>query len=218
MTESQLQRLVCPVGGDVPQAEVPTGVPTGSFGPRVQAIAALCTGAYHLSKRTTQCRLEELFGIALCGGTMANLEHATVHAVAAPVADARASVQPQATADRDEPGWREGRQRAWWWTAVTACVTVLVGRLSRGAKVAQELLGEHCWGYLVTDRWSAYTWYPLWRRQVWWAHRRRDIEARSERGGPSQAIGAALRAQVQQMVHGWQRVRDGTLAHTTFAS
>ena len=39
-----------------------------------------------------------------------------------------------------------------------------------------------------------------------------------ERGGPSQAIGEALQAQARQMLHWWHRVRDGTLAPTTFAS
>jgi transposase len=39
-----------------------------------------------------------------------------------------------------------------------------------------------------------------------------------ERGGPSQALGEALRVQVHQMFHWWHRVRDGTLAHASFAS
>jgi transposase len=146
VTEYQLHQLVCPACGEVTQAELPMGVPTGGFGPRVQAIAALCTGAYHLSKRTTQSVLEDLFGVSLCVGTIANLEHATVQAVAEPMAEARRYVQQQATADLDETWWREGRQRAWWWTAVTAYVTVCVVRLSRSAKVAHERLGEHCWG------------------------------------------------------------------------
>jgi len=193
------------------------GVPTGGFGPRVQAIAALCTGAYHLSKRTTQSVLEDLFGVSRCVGTIANLEHATVQAVAEPVAEARRYVHQQAAASLDETGWREGRQRAWLWTAVTASVTVFVVRLSRGAKVAYELLGEHFGGYVVTDRWSAYTWYPTWRRQVCWAHLLRDFEAMIERGGPSREIGEALRVQARQMFQWWHRVRDGTLAHASFA-
>jgi transposase len=189
----------------------------GSFGPRVQAITALCTGAYHLSKRTTQQVMPDLFGLPRSIGTLVNLEEATAQAVAEPVAEARAYVQAQPAAYLDETGWREGRQRAWLWTAVTAWVTVFVIRLSRSGKVAQELLGERFWGALVTDRWSAYTWYPTWRRQLWWAHLLRDIEAMIERGGRSQEIGEALRAQVRQMFHGWHRVRDGTLAPTTFA-
>ena len=93
----------------------------------------------------------------------------------------------------------------------------LSSALSRGGKVAQELLGERFWGWLVTDRWSAYTWYPTWRRQVCWAHLLRDIEAMIERGGRSRELGEALRAQARQMFHWWHRVRDGTLAHQTFA-
>jgi transposase len=216
VTEYQLHRLVCTVCGEVTRAELPAGVPRGGFGPRVQATTALCTGAYHLSRRTTQTVMEDLFGITIGLGTLANLEQATAQALAEPVAGARTYVQAQPAAYLDETGWREGRQRAWLWTAATACVTVFVVRLSRSAKVAQELLGERFWGYLVTDRWSAYTWYPVWRRQVCWAHLLRDIEAMIERGGPSQAIGEALQAQARQMFHWWHRVRDSTLTHASF--
>jgi transposase len=218
VTEYQLHHLVCPACGEETRAEVPAGVPTGGFGPRVQAITALCTGAYHLSKRTTQRALEDMFGVQMGLGTIANLEHATVQAVAAPVAEARAYIQRQPAAYLDETGWREGQQRAWLWTAVTAGVTVFVIRLSRSRKVAQELLGEQFWGWLVTDRWSGYSWYPPWRRQVCWAHLRRDIEAMIERGGRSRELGEALRGQARQMFQWWHRVREGTWAHTTFAS
>jgi transposase len=160
--------------------------------------------------------MADLFGIAMSLGTIPHLEQATVQAVAAPVADAQAYVRAQPTAHLDETGWREGRMRAWLWVAVTAWVTVFVVRLSRGAKVAQELLGERFCGILVTDRWSAYTWYPTRWRQVCWAHLLRDFEAMIERGGRSQAIGEALREQARQMFHWWHRVRDGTLTHAQF--
>jgi transposase len=216
VTEYQLHQLVCAACGAATRAEVPAAVPTGGFGPRLQAITALCTGAYHLSKRTTQSVLEDLFGMSLGLGTIANLEQATVRALAEPVAEARAYVPQQPAAYLDETGWREGRRRAWLWTAVTVGVTVFVVRLSRRAAVAHELLGERFWGYLVTDRWSAYTWYPPWRRQVCWAHLRRDLEAMIARGGRSRELGEALQVQVGQMFHWWHRVRDGTLAHTSF--
>jgi transposase len=218
VTEYQLHQLCCPACGEATRGELPVGVSSGAFGPRVQAITALCTGAYHLSKRTTQSVLEDLFGLPMSLGTLANLERATVQALAEPVAEARAYVQEQPTAYLDETGWREGRQRAWLWTAVTAGVTVFVVRLSRSSKVAQELLGERFWGYLVTDRWSAYSWYPSWRRQVCWAHLLRDIEAMRERGGRSREIGEALLVQARHMLHWWHRVRDGTLSHASFAS
>jgi transposase len=216
VTEYQLYSLVCPACGATTRAALPLGVPPGGFGPRVQATVALCTGAYHLSKRTTQDVMVELFGIPLSLGTIANLEQATVEAVAAPVAEAQTYVRTQSIAHLDETGWREARTRAWLWVAVTAWVTVFVVRLSRGAKVAEELLGERFCGILVTDRWSAYTWYPTRWRQICWAHLLRDFEAMLERGGRSQEIGDALRTQARQMFHWWHQVRDGTLTHAQF--
>jgi hypothetical protein len=158
-----------------------------------------------------------LFGVSISLGTLASLEQATTQAVAAPVADARAYGQQQPAASVDETGWREGQQRAWRWTAVTTWVTVFGGRLSRSGKVAQELLGARFGGWWGTDRWSASTWDPTWRRQLGWAQLLRDIEAMIARGGPSQARGEALRVPVRQMFHWWPRGRDGTLAHASFA-
>lgn len=137
--------MVCPACGEATRAALPVGVPLGGFGPRVQAIAALCTGAYPRSQRTTQRVLEDLCGVALSLGTVAHLEQATVQAVAAPVAEARGDVQAQPVAHLDETGGRAGHARAWLWTAVTAWVTVFVVRTSRSAKVAQARLGEGFW-------------------------------------------------------------------------
>jgi transposase len=36
------------------------------------------------------------------------------------------------------------------------------------------------------------------------------------RGGRSAEVGAALRVEARKMVHGWHRVRDGTLTHASF--
>jgi hypothetical protein len=101
--------------------------PEGGFDPRVQAITALCSGAYHLSKRTIQSLMTDLFGLPSSLGTITNLERATVQALAAPVAEARSYMQAQPAAYLDETGWREGCARAWLWAAVTTQVTVFVG-------------------------------------------------------------------------------------------
>jgi transposase len=99
--------------------------------------------------------MADLFGLPMSLGTIPQLEQATAQAVADPVAEARTYVRTQPSAHLDETGWREGHTRAWLWVAVTAWVTVFVVRLSRGAQVAQELVGERFCGILVTDRWSA---------------------------------------------------------------
>jgi transposase len=171
-----------------------------------------------LSKRTTQQVMDEVFGVPLSVGTISPLEQATTAAVAAPVEEARTSVHEQAVAHLDETSWRQGGQRAWLGVAVPSVVTVFVVRRSRGRQVARELLGERFSGLLVTDRDSAYTWYPVRWRQVCWAHVRREFDAMRGRGGHAEEIGDALLAQAHQMCTWWHRVREGTLQRSTFRS
>jgi len=123
----------------------------------------------HAYRKETQMR-DDVFGVPVSGGTISQLEQATTAAVAAPVEEARPSVHAQEVAHLEETSGRQGGKRAWLWVAVTSVVTVFVVRLSRGAHVARELLGEEFSGILVTDRSSAYNWYPVRWRQVCWAH------------------------------------------------
>jgi transposase len=218
VTEYQWHQLVCAACGAVTRASWSRGGPSGTYGPRVQATVALYTGAYRLSKRTTQQMMDDVFGIPVSVGTISQLEQAATEAVAAPVEKARTFVHAQRMAHLDETRWRQGSQQAWLWVAVTSVVTVFVVRLSRGADVARALLGEAFSGILVTDRYSAYNWYPVRWRQVCWAHLLRDFEAMRSRGGRSKELGDALLAQAHQMFRWWHRVRDGTLKRSSFRS
>ncbi len=218
VTEYQWHQLACPACGETTRAPWPAGVPSGTYGPRVQATVALCTGAYRLSKRTTQQAMEEVFGVPMSVGTISPVEQATTEALAAPVEEARTYVQAQEVAHLDETSWRQGSKRAWLWVAVTSVVTVFVVRLSRGGQVARALLGERFGGILVTDRYSAYNWYPVRWRQLCWAHLLRDFEAMRARGGCSEELGDALLAQAHQMFTWWHRVQEGTLKRSTFRS
>jgi transposase len=217
-TEYHWQQLRCSACGEVTRAPWPDGVPSGTYGPRVQATVALCTGSYRLSKRTTQQMMDDVFRLPMSVGTISQLEQATTEVLAGPVEEARTYVHAQAVAHLDETSWRQGGKRAWLWAAVTSWVTVFVVRMSRGGEVARELLGEPFAGILVTDRYSAYNWSPVRWRQLCWAHLLRDFEAMRGRGGRSEEIGDALLAQAHQMFMWWHRVREGTLKRATFRS
>src|SRR5262249_31774952 len=106
ITEYQWHQLVCPACGATTRAPWPAGVPRRTYGPRVQAPVALCTGAYRLSKRTTQQALEEIFGIPMSVATVSQLEQATTAVLVAPVEEARTYVHEQAAAHLDETSWR----------------------------------------------------------------------------------------------------------------
>jgi len=218
ITEYQWHQLVCPDCGETTRAPWPKGAPSDTYGPRVHATVALCSGSYRLSKRTTQQVMADLFGVPMSVGSISQSEKMTTAVIADPVQEARASVEDQSVAHLDETSWREGKKRAWLWVAATNLVTVFLIRLSRGGRVARELLGEDFSGILVTDRYSAYNWYPVRWRQLCWSHLLRDFEAIRGRGGASEEIGAALLEQGRQMFAWWHRVRDGTLKRSTFRS
>jgi transposase len=218
VTEYQWHQLVCPNCGETTRASWPKGVPSGTYGPRVHATVALCTGSYRLSKRTTEQVMDDLFSVPVSVGTISQSEKATTAIVAQPVEEARACVAEQAVAHVDETSWRQGGKRAWLWVAVTSLVTVFLVRLSRGGQVARELLGEGFSGILVTDRYSAYNWYPVRWRQLCWSHLLRDFEAIRGRSGASEEIGEALLEQAHRMFAWWHRVREGTLKRSTFRS
>jgi transposase len=218
VTEYQWHHLVCPTCGARTRTPWPKGVPSGTYGPRVHAMVALCSGSYRLSKRTTEQVMADVFRVPMSVGTISQSEKVTTEVLAEPVEEARAYVPAQPVAHLDETSWREGNKRAWLWVAVTSLVTVFAVRLSRRGQVARELLGKEFSGILVTDRYRAYNWYPVRWRQLCWSHLLRDFEAIRGRGGLCEEIGEALLGQAHQMFEWWHRVREGTLKRSTFRS
>ena len=214
VTEYQLHRLTCRCGATT-AAALPSGVPTKHFGPRLQALVAVCTGVYHLSRRTTVGLLADLVGVECALGSVTACEAIVSQAVAAPVAAAHAFVQQQPAAHVDETGWCEGRRRAWLWVAATATVAVFLVHARRGVAAAQALLGDFA-GILTSDRWTAYRRWPLRQRQLCWAHLRRHFAAFAECPGRPGWLGRALLAETDQLFTWWHRVRDGTLSRASF--
>jgi len=215
VTEYQVHTLACAQCGATTTAALPAGVPRGAFGPQVHATVAVCTGVYHLSRRTTAGLMADLFGVELAVGTVSACEQAVSAAVAAPVAAAHQYVQQQEVVHVDETGWREGRHRAWLWVMVSALVTVFLVHARRSTVAARSLIGE-CEAILVTDRWSAYKHWPIEQRQLCWAHLLREFTAFTERGGAAARLGRAVLKDADTMFAGWHRVRAGTLSRPRF--
>ena len=213
--EWQMHALSCGTCGCVTRAKLPTSVPIGGFGPRVQGTAALLSGVYRLSHRATKEAMADLFGVTFGLGMVSKFEQAASTALAEPVKDAHAHAVKAPVAHVDETGWREQRKRAWMWVMATPLVTIFLIHSSRGAVAANKLLQEFA-GYLVTDRWCVYNRWSVFLRQLCWAHLKRDFTKMSERTGDSAALGALLLEEHKKMFARWHRVRDGTLARSTF--
>jgi transposase len=185
-------------------------------GPRLQAMAAVCTGAYRMSKRMVEEMLSDFLDADISLGSVCNLEQRTSEAVAPAVDEALAAVQAAPIKHADETSWREARQKAWLWVAATSMVAVFMIRRSRAATVARELLGDVFQGVLNSDRWSAYNWIRVDRRQICWAHLKRHWKAFEDYGSEARRIGKALQLHTDELFEHWHRARDGTLKWSSF--
>lgn len=215
VTEYRRHRLGCPHCGTTTCAPLPPAAAGSTCGPRLQAAVALLTGACRLSKRTTSWVCHNLLGIPLSPAEVCSVERRAAAALAPAVAEARAQVASQ-PANIDETSWREGKKKGWLWTAVTAGVTVFLIRLSRGARPLRELLGQGPEPVVTSDRFTTYEVLPLGRRQVCWAHLRRDFQAMIDRGGAARAVGQDLLGISDDLFFFWPHVRDGTWRRQRF--
>ena len=216
--EWRLHACLCGNCGETTRADLPDGVQSGGFGPRLVATIALLSGAYRMSKRLTVSLLANLYGIPIALGSVTTCERIASKAVSEPVKAAQQYVREQGVKHADESSWFEGasRTKVWLWVASTLQVTVFMIRPSRGGEVARELLGK-VFGVLVSDRWSGYNWWPILWRQLCWAHLKRHFQSFVEAHDPdAQSIGRSLLKHEKHLFALWHRVRDGTMKRSSF--
>ncbi len=216
VTEYRFGEGVCEKCGRVHRSSLPEGVPTGMLGPRASALVGVLAGKYRMSKRYVKELLSDLFGFEISLGSVSNTEARVSEALAEPVEEAGEYVREQAVAHMDETGYWMAAMRAWLWVVGTPLVSVFAIRFSRGSAVAKEMLGEAFRGFLVSDRWGAYNWMDVLRRQLCWAHLIRDFTKISERSGRSAEIGNAILDYAERMFELWYRVRDGPMTRADF--
>jgi transposase len=98
----------------------------------------------------------------------------------------------------------------------TRRVTAFRVAAKRDAATAREVIGEVKTGIITTDRYLGYSWLATRRRQVCWAHLKRDFQAISERSGESQKLGEALLEQTKEVFRLWHQVGEGSLSRRKF--
>ncbi len=133
-----------------------------------------------------------LYGLKMGLGSVAAIQRRVSAALAQPTEAAHQYVQWQSAHHEDETGWRESKQQLWLWVHATKAVTVFRLLRGRSKAQAQEVIGQSFKGVVSTDRYNAYYWVDPRRRQICWAHLKRDFQAMSERQGESAEIGLNL--------------------------
>lgn len=209
VTEYQAHGRTCPCCGHLNWAEIPAAVRSHAVGPGLAATLAYLRGAHRVSLRGCEEIAETVFGVPLALGSLANLEQEMSRALERPHAEALAAVRAAPVKHVDETGWKVAGRLSWLWVAATARLAVFVVHLRRGADGLRALLGVAAAGIVCSDRWSAYGALELGRRQVCWAHLKRDFRKCLDRGGAAARVGEAGLRVVKELFACWHRHRDG---------
>jgi transposase len=210
ITEYQGHYRTCPGCGLLNHAPVPADLKAHSVGPRLAATRAYLAGCHHVSKRGLEEIAEAVFEVPLALGTVSHLEGQMSAALAAPHAEALEAVRAAPAKHVDETGWKQAGHRRWLWLAATQSVAAFLICAGRGFQALKALLGSGVIGFLTSDRWVVYDKWPLWRRQVCWAHLKRDFQRLVDRGGAAAPLGEALLRIERRVFEEWHLFRGGT--------
>lgn len=212
VTEYQGHCRTCPACGEVTKATIPAELRAHSCGPRLAATLSYLAGCHHVGKRGLEEITEDVFGVPIALGTVSALEEQMCEALAPAHEQALEVVRDAPVKHVDETGWKQAGQRRWLWVAATQTVAAFVIHTRRNLAALTVLLGETIRGILVSDRWGTYNHLPSDRRQICWAHLKRDFQKCLDRGGPNgpgAAIGRDGLKIVRRVFRAWHTFRGG---------
>jgi transposase len=213
ITEYQAHARTCSCGA-VTWAPIPPEIRAHVCGPRLTATFSFLSGVLHASKRGIEEFVETVCGVPIALGTISNLEAEMSAALADAHAEAQAAVQEADSKHVDETGWKQAGQKRWLWGAATQAVACFIIAPTRGAAGLAALLGQKIKGILCSDRWSVYGQLKLGRRQLCWAHLKRDFQKLVDRGGESKDIGEMGLGAVEVVFPLWHSFRGGGLSRS----
>lgn len=218
VTEYQAHGRTCPCCGHLTQSAIPAETRKHSVGPGLTAVIAYLSGCHGLSKRAIEEAVWNLFGISIALGTVANLEKEVSVALEPAHQEALEAVRQSKVKFADETSWKVWGKLHWLWTAATTGVVAFVIHARRGAEGLMALLGENIRGILHSDRWPVYRLIPSERRQICWAHLKRDFQKVLDRGGPSAFVGRRGLRLIHEVFAAWHAFREGQITRRTLQS
>ena len=205
ITEHRGHSRTCPCGHTT-RAPIPAGIRNRCLGPHLTAAAVYLIGSFGLSKRNAEELIEALFGAPVALGTISNLEREAAAALEPAYQEARKAVADAPVKNVDETGWKQGGLKRWLWAAATDAATVFLIHPRRNLDALTHLLGKLS-GILVSDRWVVYDDWPEERRQLCWAHVKRNWEKRIELGGEAKELGERWLAGQKTVFELWHRFK-----------
>jgi len=166
-------------------------------------------GCHGVSKRGLEEISQTMFQVPIALGTITNLEQEMSAALLPAHRQAIAAVRQAPVKYVDETGWKQAGRKRWLWAAATTSVAVFMIDARRNFTALQKLLGSAWCGIVCSDRWRAYDYVELLKRQVCWAHLKRNWEKMLERGGKAKVIAEACLSVQKRVFDLWHLFRGG---------
>jgi len=167
----------CPKCGQQQMAAVPMGMEPGSpFGNRIAALVTSLRYSHGISYSRMQQLLEEVFGLEISEGAIANLLSRVKEQLQPEVEDILQILRSARLVGSDETSARVNGKNQWEWVFQNEQFCFHVIRPSRGGDVIAEVMGAHQPEIWVSDLFSAQKTHPAESWQVCLAHQLRDCQ------------------------------------------
>jgi transposase len=210
VTEYQAHGRTCSCGVRT-QATIPAELRTHSVGPGLAATLSYFSGCHGVSKRGVEEIAETVLGVPIALGTVSNLEREVSAALEPAHQDVLAAVRQAEVKYADETSWKLWGKLCWLWAAAIAGACVFVIHAQRGAKGLAAILGNSIEGLVHSDRWHVYLQVPEERRQICWAHLKRDFQKIVDCGGLSVFVGRRGLRIVGELFVAWRAFQAGNI-------
>jgi transposase len=201
--EHRCGRLRCPDCGARPRAELPPEIAQSAFGPRLQAAVATLSVRNRISRRDVVELSEQLFSSRISVGTVEAILARASEALAEPHADLLERLRSSRALNMDETGWRTAGERRALWGIFDRRYAYLQIASDRHEDHARQLLADTK-AIVTSDRWWAYAHLPLARRQLCWAHLKRDFAAHAEGLAAEKEFGEVGLALCERVFWAWE--------------
>jgi transposase len=209
ITEYRQHSRCCPDCQQLVTADLPPDRPPGAFGPRATSLISFLRGHLSASLDATAEFLREVCNLPISpASVVTSCERASE--VLAPIDAAIATiVQAAPVVNVDETGWPTETRKGWLWVAVSAVATSFRVHQSRNGPALRELLGAAYRGLVGSDRWSVYEQFPDGRRQICWAHLKRNLLSLEERYGAETRWAGHVLKLSEDLFIAWHLYREG---------
>jgi transposase len=166
-----------PLPGDTPKGK---SITRTQVGPNVAAMTVSLRFDHHVSLGGIATFFGVWFGLRITAGGVSHLLERLGERAQPAVDEIQSHIRNAPVVGADETGLRQNGVGGWTWIARTETASLFRVELSRGAWVAEQMLGPDFGGVLVTDFYSVYTSHDRWNHAYCGAHMVREAKKIAE--------------------------------------